>query len=213
MTAKDLKNALLQEAVQGKLVPQIASEGNARDLLEEIRKEKAKLIEEKKLKKENPLPEITEDEISFDIPENWCWCRVGDIFQHNTGKAMNSSAKEINKTGSIRKFITTSNLYWNEFDFTNVKDYLEMHFVIRDALDWPDYYGCNWDAFWDCLTDMIGRPIHIEILGLDVIERRFDDAAKMMVDTLREFKHYEDDEFIDDIQIEIVSGNIRVPLR
>ena len=40
MTAKDLKNALLQEAVQGKLVPQIASEGNARDLLEEIRKEK-----------------------------------------------------------------------------------------------------------------------------------------------------------------------------
>lgn len=122
MTAKDLKNALLQEAVQGKLVPQIASEGNARDLLEEIRKEKAKLIEEKKLKKENPLPEITEDEISFDIPENWCWCRVGDIFQHNTGKAMNSSAKEINKTGSIRKFITTSNLYWNEFDFTNVKE-------------------------------------------------------------------------------------------
>ena len=74
-------------------------------------------------------------------------------------------------------------------DFTNVKDYLEMHFVIRDALDWPDYYGCNWDAFWDCLTNMIGRPIHIEILGLDVIERRFDDAAKMMVDTLREFKH------------------------
>lgn len=122
MTAKDLKNALLQEAVQGKLVPQIASEGNARDLLEEIRKEKAKLIEEKKLKKEKPLLEITEDEIPFDIPENWCWCRVGDIFQHNTGKAMNSSAKEINKTGSIRKFITTSNLYWNEFDFTNVKE-------------------------------------------------------------------------------------------
>lgn len=98
-------------------------------------------------------------------------------------------------------------------DFTNVEDYLEMHFVIRDALDWPDYYGCNWDAFWDCLTNMVGRPIHIEILGLDVIEQRFDDAAKMMVDTLREFKHYEDDEFIDDIQIEIVSGNIRVPLR
>ena len=122
MTAKDLKNALLQEAVQGKLVPQIASEGNARDLLEEIRKEKAKLVKEEKIKKEKPLPDITEEDIPFDIPENWCWCRVGDIFQHNTGKAMNSSAKEINKTGSIRKFITTSNLYWNEFDFTNVKE-------------------------------------------------------------------------------------------
>lgn len=79
MTAKDLKNALLQEAVQGKLVPQIASEGNAKDLLEEIRKEKAKLLKEGKLKKENPLPEITEEDIPFDIPENWCWCRLGDI--------------------------------------------------------------------------------------------------------------------------------------
>ena len=79
MTAKDLKNALLQEAVQGKLVPQIASEGNARDLLEEIRKEKVKLIKEGKLKKEKPLPEITEEEIPFDIPENWCWCRLNEI--------------------------------------------------------------------------------------------------------------------------------------
>ena len=50
MTAKDLKNALLQEAVQGKLVPQIESEGNARDLLEEIRKEKSKLVKEGKIK-------------------------------------------------------------------------------------------------------------------------------------------------------------------
>ena len=98
-------------------------------------------------------------------------------------------------------------------DFTNVKNYLEMHFVIREALDWPEYYGCNWDAFWDCLTDMVGRPIHIEILGLDVIERKFGNAAKMMLDTLREFKHYEDDEFIEDIQIEIVTGDNRVSLR
>ena len=135
MTAKDLKNALLQEAVQGKLVPQIASEGNARDLLEEIRKEKLShgldfanaKSGKRKSKKETALAgsnpcDITEDEIPFEIPESWCWCRVGDIFQHNTGKAMNSSAKEINKSGAIRKFITTSNLYWNEFDFTNVKE-------------------------------------------------------------------------------------------
>ena len=85
MTAKDLKNALLQEAVQGKLVPQIASEGNAKDLLEEIKKEKAKLIKEGKLKKEKPLPEISEDEIPFDIPENWCWCRLGEIVDTNIG--------------------------------------------------------------------------------------------------------------------------------
>ena len=79
MTAKDLKNAILQEAVQGKLVPQIADEGNARDLLERIRKEKAKLIKEGKLKKEKPLPEITQDEIPFDIPDSWCWTTIGNI--------------------------------------------------------------------------------------------------------------------------------------
>ena len=80
------KKAILQEAVQGKLVPQIAAEGNAKDLLEEIKKEKAKLIEEGKIKKEKPLPEITEDEIPFDIPENWCWCRLGEIVNYKMGK-------------------------------------------------------------------------------------------------------------------------------
>ena len=92
MTAKDLKNALLQEAVQGKLVPQIASEGNARDLLEEIRKEKLShgldfanaKSGKRKSKKETALAgsnpcDITEDEIPFDIPESWCWCRLGEL--------------------------------------------------------------------------------------------------------------------------------------
>ncbi len=97
-------------------------------------------------------------------------------------------------------------------DFTNVDHYLEMHFIIRQALDWPDYYGCNWDAFWDCLTDMVGRPIHIEIIGLDVIERKFDDAARIMIETLREFKHYDHDEYSHEIQVEIVSGDIRISI-
>ncbi|MBO7477492.1 MAG: restriction endonuclease subunit S [Salinivirgaceae bacterium] len=122
MKAKDLKNALLQEAVQGKLVPQIAAEGSAADLLNAIRKEKAELIKAGKIKKEKPLPPITDDEKPFDIPENWVWCYVGDIFMHNTGKAMNSSSKDYNKKGTVRKFITTSNLYWDSFDFTNVKE-------------------------------------------------------------------------------------------
>lgn len=86
MTAKDLRNALLQEAVQGKLVHQIASEGNAKDLLEEIRKKKSKLVKEGKLKKEKPLPEIKEEDIPFDIPENWCWCRLGEIVYNNGQK-------------------------------------------------------------------------------------------------------------------------------
>ena len=97
-------------------------------------------------------------------------------------------------------------------DFTNVNHYLEMHLIIREALDWPDYYGCNWDAFWDCLTNMVGRPIHIEIIGLDVIEKKFGSTAAKMIDILREFKHYEDDEFVDDIVVEIVCGKTRINL-
>ena len=98
-------------------------------------------------------------------------------------------------------------------DFTNVNHYLEMHFVIREALDFPDYYGCNWSAFWDCLNDMYGDPIHIEIIGLEVIESKFGDAAEKMIEILRRFKHVDNDLFSDSIKIEIVSGNTRVPLR
>ena len=93
-------------------------------------------------------------------------------------------------------------------DFTRVKYYLEMHEVIRESLDFPDYYGCNWDAFWDCLTDMLGLTIHLRIFGLEVIERAFPGEAEIMIDILKEFKYYGDDRFADDIKIEIVKGNL-----
>jgi len=97
------KKAILQEAVQGKLVPQIAAEGNAKDLLEEIRRSRhSELVSESKskAKKEKTLPEITEDEIPFDIPESWCWCRLGEIVQLTSGQDLqpemyNSSQKGI----------------------------------------------------------------------------------------------------------------------
>ena len=122
MTPQQLRNSILQMAIEGKLTEQRAEDGNASELLKEIKAEKARLIAEKKIKKEKPLPEISEDEIPFEIPDNWIWAYVGDLFMHNTGKAMNSSVKNINKTGSIRKFITTSNVYWNKFELTNLKE-------------------------------------------------------------------------------------------
>ncbi len=98
-------------------------------------------------------------------------------------------------------------------DFSNVNYYFEMHQIIKEALDWPDYYGCNWDACWDCLTDMVGRKIHIEIRGLDVIERKFGEEAHVLFDILKEFKHYGNNRYAEDIQIEIVSGDIRISLQ
>ncbi len=82
---KKMKDAILQYAIQGKLTQQLPEDGDARDLLKEIQKEKARLIKEDKIKKEKPLPEITEDEIPFEIPENWCWVRLGEIVLQNLG--------------------------------------------------------------------------------------------------------------------------------
>lgn len=85
MNAQDLKNSILKLAVQGKLVEQRAEEGTARELLEQIKLEKDQLIKDKKIKKSKPLPEITEDEIPFEIPESWEWMRVGDVGSWSAG--------------------------------------------------------------------------------------------------------------------------------
>ena len=97
-------------------------------------------------------------------------------------------------------------------DFRDVEYYMEIHPIIKHAMDFPDYYGCNLDALWDCLTDMAGMKLHIEILGLDVIERKFGDTAKKLLDVFKEFKHYNNDKYSDDILIEMVSGDIRIEI-
>ena len=79
MTPQELKNSILQLAIQGKLVEQRPEEGTARELYAQIQAEKQLLIQSGKLKKEKPLPEITEDEKPFEIPEGWMWARLGDI--------------------------------------------------------------------------------------------------------------------------------------
>ena len=80
MNAQQLKNAILQEAIQGRLVPQDPNDEPASVLLDRIRKEKAKLVKEGKLKKKD-LEEkpISEEEIPFEIPESWEWCELGFV--------------------------------------------------------------------------------------------------------------------------------------
>jgi type I restriction enzyme S subunit len=75
----DLQKSILQLAIQGKLVEQRPEEGTAEELYQQIQAEKQRLIKEGKIKKEKPLPEITEDEIPFDIPESWKWVRLKSI--------------------------------------------------------------------------------------------------------------------------------------
>ena len=130
-----LKKSILQEAVQGKLVPQDPNDEPASVLLERIRAEKQALIKAGKIKKDknesvifrrdnshyeklNGIERCIDDEIPFDIPDNWCWVRLGTLFQHNTGKALNSS----NKIGTKLTYITTSNLYWDKFVLDRLKE-------------------------------------------------------------------------------------------
>ena len=83
MTAEQLRNSILQEAISGRLVPQDPNDEPVSVLLEKIREEKARLIKEGKLKKEKPSAPITDDEKPFEIPASWEWVRVQDIVQIN----------------------------------------------------------------------------------------------------------------------------------
>ena len=85
MTPQELKNSILQLAIQGKLVEQRPEEGTGEELYQRIRAEKQRLIKEGTIKNEKPLPEIAEDEKPFDIPESWQWVRVGNIGSWNAG--------------------------------------------------------------------------------------------------------------------------------
>ena len=132
-----LKKSILQESVQGKLVPQNPFDEPASVLLERIRAKKQELIKQGKIKKDkhesaiitrDKIPyEIIDgkerclaDEVPFEIPDSWCWCRLGTIFQHNTGKTLNSS----NHQGTMMQYITTSNLYWDRFELDKLREML-----------------------------------------------------------------------------------------
>ncbi|MDA3906828.1 MAG: restriction endonuclease subunit S [Bacteroidales bacterium] len=82
---KQLRQAFLREAMQGKLIKQNETDEPATELLAKIKSEKEQLIKEKKIKKQKPPPPISEDEIPFEIPENWTWCRLGLISDFISG--------------------------------------------------------------------------------------------------------------------------------
>ena len=101
-TIKQTKSKILDLAIHGKLVPQDPTDEPATELLKRI----------------NPKAEITCDNPQYGkLPNGWCEVQLGDVFNHNTGKALNAS----NTEGSMKRYLTTSNVYWNTFDFTTVK--------------------------------------------------------------------------------------------
>ena len=111
-----MKKSILQEAVQGKLVPQDPNDEPASLLLKKIAEEKKRLIKEGKIKKQKPLPEIAEDEIPFDIPESWEWARLGEIGETNIGLTYKPS--DISENGTI--VLRSGNIQNGKMDYTDV---------------------------------------------------------------------------------------------
>ena len=109
----NIKNLVIELAISGKLVPHKPLDESATELLRRINPNYT------------PCDNRHYENIELSIPEPWCWATVGDVFNHNTGKALNAS----NHSGIMMDYITTSNLYWDRFDLSTVK---QMAFTEKD---------------------------------------------------------------------------------
>lgn len=144
MTPDQLKASILQLAIQGKLVPQRPEEGTAEELYKEIQREKRKLLAQGKIKKQKPLPPISEDEIPFDIPESWKWVRLGDVGYFVRGAGIKKT--EVTQTG--RPCVRYGQLY------TTYKE------VLESAISYVDeslYQKCKKAVFLDVLMALTGE--------------------------------------------------------
>ena len=119
---EDMKKSLLQYAIQGKLVEQRPEEGTAEELFARIQAEKQQLIKARKIKKEKPLPEITEDEKPFEIPESWMWVRWGDLSQ-SIQYGYNAPAQESGRIKMVRiSDIQDGRVKWDSVPYCEIKE-------------------------------------------------------------------------------------------
>lgn len=132
--AEMLRQSILQQAVEGKLCEQDPNDEPASVLLEKIKAEKERLIAEKKIKKQKPLPPISEEEKTFVLPKGWEWCRVGALCESSLGKMLD---KKKNK-GQLRPYLRNLNVQWFKF---NLSDVLEMRFTDEEKERYTVKYG------------------------------------------------------------------------
>ena len=131
---EDMKKSILQYAIQGKLVEQRPEEGTGEELYQQIQAEKQRLIKEGKIKKEKPLPEITEDEIPFDIPETWKWVKLGAVIDMLSGFAFKSTDfKESGRYRLLRGInLSVGNTRWDDIVYVDeVTDKLNAYRLLK----------------------------------------------------------------------------------
>ena len=171
---EDMKKSLLQCAIQGKLVEQHPEEGTAEELFAQIQQEKQRLIAEKKIKKEKPLPEITEDEKPFDIPESWKWVRMGDVVDMLSGYAFKSG--EFKENGRYRLFrginLGVDSIRWDDTVYVDeIPEKLSMYKLVSGdvllGLDRPWISGGIRVGLFDDVQDtfLVQRVLRIRETG------------------------------------------------
>ena len=158
MNGQQLKNSILQLAIQGRLVPQDSNDEPASALLSRIREEKKRLVEEKKIKKDKPLAPIKDEEKPFEIPESWEWVRLGEIGDWGAGATPAKGNMDYYNKGNI-PWLRTG-------DLNNgiVKD-VEMR-ITEKALSECSLRKCN---VGDVLIAMYGATIgKVAIAGIEL---------------------------------------------
>ena len=120
-----LKSKIIDAGIRGKLTEQLPTDGTAEELYAQILEEKARLVKEKKIKKDKPLSAIEADEIPFEIPKNWKWVRLSDISDTNIG--LTYHPENIVEHGTV--VLRSNNIQNGNFDFS---DLVEVNCSIRD---------------------------------------------------------------------------------
>lgn len=151
--AEDLRQAVLQAALQGKLTEQFETDSNVDELLENIQKEKERLIADKKIKKEKLLPEIQDEDIPFDIPENWKWVRLQSFLDVRDGT--HDSPKYV-ENGI--PFVTSKNLNNGKIDFSDVK-----YITKEDAEVFNARSKVDKNDILMAMIGSIGKPVLVDI--------------------------------------------------
>lgn len=177
---KKLRQQLLQDAVQGKLVEQNKNDEPASELLKKIKAEKAKLIAEQKLKKEKELPPIKPEEIPFEIPENWVWCRLGEIAYITSGSTPAQSA-----------FVATGIPYLKMYNLRNQKiDFFYKPQYIKEEVHNGQLKRCRAYS-GDIIMNIVGPPLGKIALIPDALpECNFNQAAVLIRPLVKKMNHY-----------------------
>nr|WP_254596834.1 restriction endonuclease subunit S [Flavobacterium sp. 28A] len=167
---KQLRQSFLREVMQGKLVKSTNTKETGQQLLEKIKAEKAQLIAEKKIKKEKPLAPITEDEIPFEIPEHWAWCRLGEIAYITSGS-----------TPSKDSFVERGIPYLKMYNLRNQKiDFYYKPQYIKEEVHNGQLKRCRAYS-GDVIMNIVGPPLgKIAIIPDSIPECNFNQAAVLI---------------------------------